>query len=338
VTYIYKTECLDKVLTNNFLLEKKMNNIFLFIIMLLSFSAFGESIEDFEYYTVYSDYKYPSINTGMFVDKNFRKKSDIKKFDAARANAIKKWSSKTYYGIVGAEVIKLKINSFKDKTHKDENDTPYYDLRVLFEPIDKNIEVIMTIPFQVLTSTRITKSQSLSREQSLALFIKCLNENFAHIAKASRSKFSFKEFGKFKKENNLYVFKYKTKDKRYDKRYRGFNKLHSKSLPSDIVPVGLNFIGTELRLLRITSKSNSYIAIDKILLYKNKIIKLFPYNFKKIRLESIKSRKNDELYVFSYDDYYEQYTRTAFILKKVGDVFVELRNPHVKNVSQFHSL
>jgi hypothetical protein len=304
-----------------------VKSVTLLIILLICISAFGKNVEDFEYYTVYSDFKVPSINVGMFVPAVGHKTTSPSNFKEARIKAIRKWSAKSYYAICGTEVIKLKIKSFTDKLIKDGGGGRNYNLRILFEPINKKILVVLTSRIRILKNEQIDKKERLSKKQARNLLKGCVSNDYSHVSQLSGpGGFGTDKIGRVQLIKKKYVIQYVEDDKR---RY-------SNSTPIHLDPIGTAYIKTKFKLIHFSKELNSKYG-DQLLIYDNQLVFLFSLLHRDLRLDSKVTTPKAELYFFSYGTEFGPFGRTVYILKKEGEVFTELRNRNVKNVAQFYS-
>jgi hypothetical protein len=305
-----------------------MKLIIISISLFLNLSAFGKNVEDFEYYTVYSDFKVPSINAGMFVPSVGRKMTSPSEFKAARIKAIKKWSDKSYYAVSGTEVIKLNVKSFIDKLIEDGGGGKNYNLRILFEPIDKKVELVLTRPVKILKNELLSEKKTISKKQAKFLLNSCVSDSFSHVSDIFRRSggFPVNKIGQVQLINNEYILKYTDNGK----------KNYSRIVALDVEPVGIDYVNAKLKIISFSGKLKSQYG-NQILLYKEKAIVFFNKYHRDLRLESRITTSNQELYLFSYGTEFGPFGKTVYILKKEGNKFIELRNRHVTNVAHFYS-
>jgi hypothetical protein len=303
-----------------------MKLVLLFVTLLLCISAIAKNTEDFEYYSAYSDYKVPSINAGMFVPAVGRKITSPTEFKAARIKAIKKWSDKAYYGVSGTEVIKLKVNSFIDKLIENGGGGKNYDLRILFEPIGKTIEVVLTSPISIIKNESYRTKKNLSKKEIMFLLAENVSDEYTHLSQlAIAGGFGVAKMGRIEGSKNKYQLQYVMGGGSY-----------SKLVPLDVEPKGVAYLNTKFNLIHFSEKLKNWYT-DKILFYNGKAIVFFGKGYRDLRLDSKISTSNEELYLLSYGSEYTPRGRTICILKKKGNKFIELRSRLVVNVARHYS-
>lgn len=126
-------------------MSKWVKVTFIFISMAICFSVSGREVKFMDYFSIYADYKYPSINVGMY--RKLRPSVGKEEKIRLRNVGLSEWKNKKYFGVLLSRTIELKIKKMDVKCYgistggkKDIN----CDIRVLFFKSEKNILFVTT--------------------------------------------------------------------------------------------------------------------------------------------------------------------------------------------------
>lgn len=297
----------------------------LFFLTLLAGSAFGEVDKSLEFYPVLNDFDVPSINVGMFIERG-KGKSDKEAFLIEKKKAIARFEKRSFFGLIGKRLEKLKIQKFETKGH--EECCSYqknFDLRILFEPVSGTPALVLTKDIGIKDVVDYIKSKHKINEQVKKNTVRAL-KNKEYIT-YSKIRFRKGQVNSWMARSIFIEGEYYLQEESESEKKK-FDKYRLIKIPSIID----KYEHSNITILDFSKGGTG----TKGIFNKGRLISIVTNSYKDIKFRSKIVTEVGTYYLFDYIHWFGPEGRRVYILKEKNDKFQHVISSGLLDFAEFH--